>query len=200
MFQSYLIVGSQNQSRQKSEELLKKAQVKNLQNSPDFYLISPEKSSISIEKIRQLKAHIFQKPISAPYKVVIIEQANLLTMQAQNALLKILEEPPSHALIILEAPTKSSLLPTVISRVTTKWAGKDLRAEKVSALENPTLYLENQILKNYQKLKAETINNPGTANTQKYLELINILVQSKQMISSNVNPKFVLANLAFTIK
>lgn len=200
MFQSYLIIGSPVAAREKTEELLKKAKIQNRQNSPDFYLITAEKSSISIDKVRELKNHIFQKPLTEPYKVVVFQQSNLLTVQAQNALLKILEEPPAHALIILEASHKSSLLPTILSRVTTIWTAAIGDIEKISALENPTAYLENQILINYRKLKEETLQNANSLKTQKYLRSINAIFQAKLLIDANVNPKFVLANLVFGLK
>lgn len=59
---------------------------------------------------------MFLKPIKSKNKLVIIEDAQLLTPEAQNALLKILEEPPAHTLIFLGTDTQEALLPTILSR------------------------------------------------------------------------------------
>jgi DNA polymerase III delta prime subunit len=72
--------------------------------------------SIGIEQIKLLRKRIFLKPIKSTDKLVIIEDAQLLTLEAQNALLKILEEPPAHTLIFLGTETQESLLPTILSR------------------------------------------------------------------------------------
>jgi len=72
--------------------------------------------SIGIEDIKQMQKKIFLKPIKSEFKAVIIDDAQLLTIEAQNALLKVLEEPPAHTLIILSTDTKETILPTIISR------------------------------------------------------------------------------------
>lgn len=82
---------------------------------PDFLLFSP-KTSLGIEEIREIEHQIGLKPYSYPLKIILIENADLLTIQAQNAFLKTLEEPPSYCLIILSVGKKSSLLETVRSR------------------------------------------------------------------------------------
>jgi DNA polymerase III delta prime subunit len=72
--------------------------------------------SIGIEDIKYMQKKIFLKPIKSEKKAIIIDGAELLTIEAQNALLKILEEPPAHTLIVLSTSTKETLLPTIISR------------------------------------------------------------------------------------
>lgn len=72
--------------------------------------------SIGIEDIKHMLKKIFLKPIKSEYKAIIIDEAELLTIEAQNALLKILEEPPAHTLILLSTTTKETLLPTILSR------------------------------------------------------------------------------------
>ncbi len=72
--------------------------------------------SIGIEEVKQMQKKIFFKPIKSETKAVIIEDAQLLTPEAQNALLKVLEEPPAHTIIILGSETKEALLPTILSR------------------------------------------------------------------------------------
>lgn len=75
-----------------------------------------EKTSIGIAQIKELQKNLYQKPNSGQYKAIIIFHAETLTAEAQNALLKTLEEPPEHALILLLASSKEGLLPTILSR------------------------------------------------------------------------------------
>lgn len=90
------------------------------ENTPGVYIVRPEKSrSITIEQARGLinfmkLTGLKKEGIS---RVAIIENANLLTTEAQNALLKTLEEPPADAVLILTATHKASLLPTINSRL-----------------------------------------------------------------------------------
>ena len=73
--------------------------------------------SISEDDIReQLNGDIMIKPYSNRYKIYIIPEADLLTVQAQNALLKTIEEPPEYAIIFLLTENADSLLPTIRSR------------------------------------------------------------------------------------
>lgn len=87
-------------------------------NQPDIIHVSHEKpGSISVEEIRsQLNNDIEVKPYSSPRKIYIIDDADKLTVQAQNALLKTIEEPPAYAVIILLTCNSDGLLPTILSR------------------------------------------------------------------------------------
>ncbi len=90
-------------------------------NQPDIIRVSHEKpNSISVEDIReQLNGDIQIRPYSSPYKVYIVDEAEKLTPQAQNALLKTIEEPPAYAVILLLTTNVSMLLPTIRSRCVT---------------------------------------------------------------------------------
>ena len=87
-------------------------------NHPDIITVKHEKpGSISVDDIRsQVNGDIMIKPYSSPYKIYIIPEADLLTVQAQNALLKTIEEPPEYAIIFLLTENADSLLPTIRSR------------------------------------------------------------------------------------
>lgn len=84
-------------------------------HSPDFLLVEAGKS-IQIGQVRILQQELQFKPYNSKVKVALINRADLLTLPAQHALLKTLEEPPANSVIILTAQTKDSLLPTLISR------------------------------------------------------------------------------------
>lgn len=88
---------------------------------------------IGIEEIKLMQQKLYLKPIKSPTKAVILRDAELLTIPAQNALLKILEEPPEHTIIILSVKTKEALLPTVLSRcniIDLQTPKKELTAEE----------------------------------------------------------------------
>ncbi|NQS99545.1 MAG: DNA polymerase III subunit delta' [Candidatus Omnitrophica bacterium] len=86
-------------------------------NHPDVLWIEPGKSAkISIDRIRALQREISLTPYEGRWKIFIILEAQLMTEEAANSLLKTLEEPPSSSLIILTSTGTSSLLPTIISR------------------------------------------------------------------------------------
>lgn len=87
-------------------------------NQPDIIQITHEKpNAIGVEDIRtQINNDIILKPYGSPYKVYIVNEAEKMTPQAQNALLKTLEEPPSYAVILLLTANVNSLLQTIVSR------------------------------------------------------------------------------------
>ena len=87
----------------------------NAENSPDYITIEPTGNSIKIAQIRELQSDIIIKPHSN-YKIYVINDAQKMTVESQNAFLKTLEEPPEYAIIILITNNKESLLPTIKSR------------------------------------------------------------------------------------
>lgn len=82
----------------------------------DQILIEPEVNSIGIAQVRTLEQRLLLKPYHSSSTAAIIHDAHSLTVEAQQALLKTLEEPPIHSLIFLETDNPSLLLPTIISR------------------------------------------------------------------------------------
>ncbi|TSC87418.1 MAG: DNA polymerase III, delta' subunit [Microgenomates group bacterium Gr01-1014_7] len=82
---------------------------------PDLLYFTHD-SKLGIEQARKIKEHFSLKPYSAKGRVIVLEDASALTLEAQNALLKTLEEPPPDAILILAAPSDAIFLPTVLSR------------------------------------------------------------------------------------
>lgn len=92
-------------------------------NHPDVIRITHRKkneadrqTALGVEDIRRMRADVMIRPYSGEYKVYILPDAENMTQQAQNALLKTLEEPPAYAVIFLLAQEITSFLPTVLSR------------------------------------------------------------------------------------
>ena len=216
IFQSYLIIGDQITRRSEAKDLAKSFGINLLKTSPDIFIIEPQGQFITIDQVRNLKRHIFQKPLKSNFKFVIIEEANKLTDEAQNALLKILEEPPASAIIVLEADNKQQFLPTILSRVIIKRAKQpklsassdfnildesDTLAaiEKIVQVENPSIWLSNQIQMAYTKLLKKIGGGNSNFTPEDLAEIIEKSAKAKTMIEANVNAKFVLANLFFQI-
>ncbi|MGN1168276.1 MAG: DNA polymerase III subunit delta' [Lachnospiraceae bacterium] len=87
-------------------------------NHPDIIRVTHEKpNTISVDDIReQVNNTVAVKPYQGPYKIYIIDRAELMTPQAQNALLKTIEEPPEYAVFLLLTENAELLLPTINSR------------------------------------------------------------------------------------
>ena len=87
-------------------------------NQPDIIYVSHEKpNTIGVDDIRtQINTDIAIKPYSSPRKIYIIQEGEKMTAQAQNDLLKTLEEPPAYAVILILTTNVDALLPTILSR------------------------------------------------------------------------------------
>ena len=112
MFEGPNGIGKNTMARELAAILL---EMENLFNSPDYIEIKPDGNSIKIAQIRKLQSDILVKPYKS-YKIYVIDEAQKMTVEAQNALLKTLEEPPKYAIIILITNNKESLLDTIKSR------------------------------------------------------------------------------------
>lgn len=86
------------------------------QNNPDFFIIEPDGNAIKIDQIRNMQRGVQEKPIISRSKVYIIDNADFMTKEAQNALLKTLEEPPEFVTIILIGENENEFLATIKSR------------------------------------------------------------------------------------
>ncbi len=87
------------------------------ESNPDLQVLIPEKGAIKVDSVREFTREMFLLPTVSNRKVFIIDEAETMNEQAQNALLKCLEEPPLYASIILITSNKEKLLRTIKSRV-----------------------------------------------------------------------------------
>ena len=85
-------------------------------NNPDFKIIEPDGNSLKIEQIREFQSKVTEKPIISNKKVYIINDSDKMTTEAQNCLLKTLEEPPEFVTIILIGSNENAFLSTIKSR------------------------------------------------------------------------------------
>ena len=144
-------------------------------NHPDLYIIDYENQSIKIEEIRKLTEKVIEKPIISNKKVYIINNAETMTKEAQNCLLKTLEEPPEFVTIILISSNENLILNTIKSRcMSIKFNNIDKELLKKYINDN----LEN---KNFPDNLLEYINGSiGKAiklqdTIDKYIEIDNFL-------------------------
>ena len=115
-------------------------------NQPDIIRVTHEKpNTISIDDIReQINNDIVIKPYSSKYKIYIVPDADMMSVQAQNALLKTIEEPPAYAVILLLTSNADALLPTISSRCVT------LNLRPVKENEVKEYLMEHMHLPDYQ--------------------------------------------------
>lgn len=110
---AYIIAGGTTKRR---SEHIKTLLVARSVSHFDVIAITPDPTSISVESIRSVIVRVSIHPVASPYHAIIIHDAHAMTLEAQNAFLKTLEEPPGDALIILETGMPDALLPTILSR------------------------------------------------------------------------------------
>lgn len=108
-------------------------------NNPDFKIIEPDGNSLKIEQIREFQNKVAEKPIISNRKVYIINDSDKMTGEAQNCLLKTLEEPPEYITIILIGSNESSFISTIKSRCMI------LHFDKISNEE-----IDKYLVENYQ--------------------------------------------------
>lgn len=83
---------------------------------PDVQMIAPEGRTLKIDQVRALEHDLALRPVEGRYRVAILDQFETATIEAQNALLKTLEEPPGYVVLILVAADPELLLQTIVSR------------------------------------------------------------------------------------
>lgn len=115
---SYMFLGTSGIGKKMlaREFALEVLEVKDNENIPDLLYVEPDGNSIKIEQIREMQKRVQEKPIGAIRKVYIIDEADKMTKEAQNCLLKTLEEPPEFAIIILIGTNENAFLTTIKSR------------------------------------------------------------------------------------
>lgn len=82
----------------------------------DYTFFTPEKDLITVDDVRNLRTQAYYSPIAVPYRVFVVDRADCMNEQAQNTLLKIIEEPPQTAKFIFLCQSAASLLATIRSR------------------------------------------------------------------------------------
>jgi len=141
---------------------------------------------IGIEDVRNIQKKLFLKPIKSEVKSVIIDAFLGLTVEAQNALLKVLEEPPANTIIIVAAISKNFFLPTILSRcriIEIKEESKILSDKEFSVYQNVLADLtENTIAK-----KMKLAQDFGKSREETLIWLEQMLAVIRKMMIDEVN-------------
>lgn len=166
-----------------------------------------DQEKLGVEEVKKIREHLNLKPYSASLKAVVLVSAQNLTLAAQNALLKTLEEPPGEALIILGVDSDQALLPTIISRCQIEYldqATQKGQAEKFTdqiaklenlSLEERFLFIEKtedkeQFLKELVKYYRDKMQQDP-----KLINFIKELLQAEAWAKANVNKRAILEYL-----
>ena len=129
-------------------------------NNPDFIHLEPEESKIKIDQIRNMQIKVAEKPIISQNKVYIINDADTMTNEAQNCLLKTLEEPPEYVTMVLIGKNEEGFLTTIRSRCT------KLHFDKISNND-----LKNYLIKNNVTDISEDLLEIADGSIKKALEI-----------------------------
>lgn len=159
---AYMFEGIEGIGKKKFAEELSKIlfNSQSVDSSPDYINIYADGNSIKIAQIRKLQTDIIIKPHNN-YKIYIINDAEKMTIEAQNALLKTLEEPPEYAIIILITSNKEALLDTIKSR-----------CEIIKFLPISLLHLKDYLIKNgVDDQRAQLLATFSRGSIKKALEL-----------------------------
>ena len=181
------------------------------------------KQEISIDQIRELKKHLSLSPYNSQYKFAIIDKAELLNRDADDALLKTLEEPQGNTILIVIVSNPDLLPQTIISRLEkirfkpiplSEVSDKFIDKEHTEILKKPL----NEIFKYIEKITKESRENKDDTkifnildswalwfrekmlSDNKYASTVKEIQKSREIISgSNANPRLVLENLILCI-
>lgn len=216
MTQSILIVSKDENQIQK---FLDKTFAENKIDRFDITTLEQE-GTIGIEDVRILQKNISLKPLKSPKKAVLIKNSENITIEAQNALLKTLEEPPPNTIVILASKTKETLLPTVLSRCRiVNLTSKDLKTainknllEELQELVTSDMGQRLVFAQNLSKDKNEAVlwleNMIKTAREKllkdnKNLSLLKIIKKLQKthfvLSTTNTNPRLTLENLLLNL-
>ena len=215
---AYLITGGTQEMRLAEVHThLTKASVSPFDTT--YLRLAPEEEHIGIDAVRVFKKQLLLAPQQSPFSAGVVEMAHTLTVEAQNALLKLLEEPPPHAIMYVASPSADLLLDTIVSRCqlihladtvtdekTIEEAGKTIRT-LMNAKMGGKLAVIDGIAKDRVLAKAwtataivaarETLleyvqSEKSPEDVKKIATLTRRLVQAQKELAANVNPKLVL--------
>lgn len=192
---------------QRQEEFGKILIVKSLKKDHPDLLYFESDQKLGVAEAKKIREFLSLKPYSSSSRAVVLESAHKLTIEAQNSLLKTLEEPPLNSLIILGVEKKTQLLPTIVSRCQienlestvinekSKDYSKDIedlinssfdqRFEYIEKLEEKEKFLESLVLYFKDKFSGDKTN----------LEYIKQLMNAQMWAGVNVNLRFILEYL-----
>lgn len=203
---AFLIVGGSTEKRQ--QELLRRLTDWRVARN-DVVILACEGEHITIDEVRAFQKRLLLAPQYSPFTVGIIHDAHLLTLEAQQALLKLLEEPPPHAYLMSEAETEHQLLATIVSRcqiirladMKNDSSTKTMQAIKTLLKAAPGDIMREVDTHTTERTQAKQWTRELTIGarelmltdpSEKIVRLVRRLLQASAQLSVNCNPKLVL--------
>jgi uncharacterized protein (UPF0216 family) len=196
--------------------------LKQVLHDPDFCIVQKEeKGNIKIEQVKNLQKKLLYSPFNKTHQFGIIKEANLMTQEAQNALLKTLEECHEKTILILTVKNETSVLQTILSRCTRIYPNEcNSELEDISEFSEVEEFLElpiydqinkienivknketeefsNNLIKFFREKHTEKIKTNEDSGEE--AEVLEMLLQTKYRITKNVNSKIALEYLCFKI-
>lgn len=154
----------------------------------DITFIESEKA-VGITQVRDFQKRIFLKPFKSDQKAVILEASNGLTLESQNALLKVLEEPPKNTIIMLLVESDESILATILSRCTIISLDKDVKQKDLAEYEKILLSLRDSGVGDRLKLAQDKSKTKEEALA--FIE--NLILAAENILQENPNKEFLKA-------
>ncbi len=162
---------------------------KQFYSTSDIHILEGERS-ISVNQIRELTTEIYLQPFHFPKKIYLIKDAEKMTTGAQNALLKVFEEPPKYAVILLVANSLSGLLPTILSR------GVQIRCPQLSPNELKEYFHKNNLPVPREELlslsNGSVTEALALANSGDYNEMRSVILRDTALLIKNRTHKDVI--------
>jgi hypothetical protein len=212
------IIANKSKASQKEQLkiLLKRIFNKTLKESPDIHVLDPkDQNSIGIEEIKEFQKAMRYKPFQEEKQVGIILESEKLTTQAQNALLKTLEERSETSIYILCVDNERNLLPTIKSRGIVIYStsqdkqplkkNEDLdnffqldpleqfeAIEEYSKDKDSSLSFINHLEERFRERLELDIKNGNIDSSQKYLAFLKTVQECREKISANCNRRLTL--------
>lgn len=209
MMHAFLFIGTTANIRQQKIQ----ARITGWNISPfDVITLAPKEEHISIDEVRELKRRLTLTPMKSDYMIGIIYQAKSMTIEAQNAILKLLEEPPPRVRLFIESENTNMLLPTIVSRceVVRVSGVKDVPVQiPLAALMNAAIGERLTMLDAYTKdrVQAKSFVEEALASGETMLHsggdvstvavLLRRLMTAQAQLSVNCNPRLVLDRAFF---
>jgi DNA polymerase III gamma/tau subunit len=190
--QSILIVGTIEKTRETAGRLCRENKVLKF----DIDTIQTEKT-VGIGDIRNLQKKLFLKPIQSETKAVILEAFFGMTIDSQNAFLKVLEEPPVHTIIMILVTSLDFILPTILSRCSL------INLDKIKKLTDEEIEDNLKIissLKNGGTSQSLLIAQNNSKDRETALQFLESLIISVHSVLDNKNTELTTKNLQKILK
>lgn len=182
---------------------------------PDVHIINAPNEALSIDQVRKLQQVLTYRPYQADFSLIIIHRINAASIPAQNAMLKILEEPPAYVRLILLCDNQVAVLPTITSRCLIV----SLTTDPIQAQEDQTVTFESisglsysqqiELAEKYSD-REEAINLLDVLfisgekhllqQPQRTTTWLKTLLKTKQLLEQNVNVRLAMEECFFSLK